>query len=487
METGQTAPEPAPFADMRNHPSTHPQHLGPPCPRASAGRRRQAGKALALALGVGVAGAARAETLIQVFAQAQQYSPALRSAQANYQAALSRVPLARSRLLPQIAAGASLSGNAQNNSENPLLQRFGFPTRWDYVARDINLTATQALYRPADGIGVSQADIGARIAYTQLAQENQHLMVRVAAAYFDVLAAQDSLRSLQEQDKAIVRQLESAKRNFAAGNGTIVDVRDAQARDDLTGARVIAAQNQVALAYSALQQLTGRMPGRPAGLMSDIRLPAPAGDAQSWAQAAENRNLAVEQARLAVDDARLEAKKAATGRLPTVDAYARLDHASTSGGSNLFPFGNRADVASIGVQIQVPIFTGHGVQSHVQETAHLLDKSQADLDTATLAAAQSARAAYLGLESGRAQVKALQAAVQSSQSSLQANETGYKVGVRVNIDVLNVLSQLFEVKRQADKARYDVLVSDLKLKFAAGELSQQDLDAVNALLQPDVP
>ena len=449
--------------------------------------RRRTRTLAALALVLGLACAARAETLIQVFAQAQQYSPALRSAQANYQAALSRVPLARSRQLPQLTAGASLSENAQDNSENPLLQRFGFPTNWNYIARDINITATQSLYRPADGINVSQAEIGARIAYTQLAYQNQNLMVQVAAAYFSVLSAQDSLRSLREQHKAIRQQLASARRNFAAGNGTIVDVRDAQARDDLTGAKVIAARNQVALADSALQQLTGRVPGRLAGLTADIRLPDPGGDLQHWAQAAQGRNLVVEQARLAVEVARLEAKKAATGHLPTVDAYARLDHASTSGGSNLFPFGNRADIASIGVQVQVPIFTGYGVQSHVQETAHLLDKAQADLDTARLAAAQDARAAYLGLESGRAQVKALQTAVRSSQSSLQANETGYKVGVRVNIDVLNALSQLFDMQRQADQARYDVLVSALRLKLAAGELDQQDLDTINALLQPASP
>lgn len=442
---------------------------------------------LTMVLALGVACSGHAETLTQVFAMAQQYSPVLRSAQANYQAALSRVPLARSRQLPQVAAGASLSENAQNNSNNLLLQRFGFPTSWDYIARDINLTATQALYRPADGIHVSQAEIGARIAYTQLVRENQNLMLQVATAYFGVLSTQDSLRSLQEQRKAIDRQLESAKRNFAAGNGTIVDVRDAQARDDLTAAQVIAAQNQLALADSTLQQLTGRPPGALDRLTSGIRLPQAGGNLQSWVQEAHRRNLAVEQARMGVEVARLEARKASTGHLPTVDAYARLDHASTSGGSNLFPFGNRADVASIGVQVQVPIFSGFGVQSHVQETEHLLDKAQADLDTASLAAEQSARVAYLALESGHAQVKALESAVQSSRSSLQANETGYRVGVRVNVDVLNAMSQLFDMERQADQARYGVLLSLLRLQFAAGQLDARGLDNINALLQPHTP
>lgn len=438
---------------------------------------------LALGLSLGMTHLAWSETLAQVFAQAQRHNPALRSAQANYRAALSRVPLARSRLLPQIAAGASLSANAQDNSDNPLLQRFGMPTQWNYTARDLNLTATQALYRPADDIGVSQAEIAARIAYLRLVQENQNLMVQVAARYFDVLAAQDSLRSLQEQQKAMARQVKSAQGNFDAGNGTIVDVRDAQARADLTSAQVLAAQNRLELARSGLQQVAGVTPGSLAGLTPGVRLPAPRGGLLDWARKAEQGNLGVDQARLAVENARLAAKKAGTGNLPTVSAYARIDHASTSGGSALFPFGNRADVASIGVQAQFPLFTGYAVQSQVQETAHLLDKSQADLDSARAAAAQSARAAYLGVQSGMAQVRALDAAIASSRSSVQANETGYKVGMRVNIDVLNALSQWFETRRQADKARYDVLVDDLRLKDAAGQLDIRDLQAVSALLQ----
>jgi len=124
------------------------------------------------------------------------------------------------------------------------------------------------------------------------------------------------------------------------------------------------------------------------------------------------------------------------------------------------------------------------VQSDVEQTAHLLEKSQSDLDSARLAAAQQARAAYLSVQSGLAQVKALDAAIASSRSSLQANETGFKVGMRVNIDVLNALSQLYEPQRQADKARYDVLVNTLRLKNAAGELDRRDIDTLSALLEP---
>lgn len=429
-------------------------------------------------------GTAGAETLAQVFAQAQQYNPALRSAQANYQAALSRVPLARSRLLPQLVAGANLSANAQDNSDNPLLQKFGMPTRWNYTARDINLVATQALYQPADHIGVKQTEVSARIAYLRLVQEYQSLMVQVAARYFDVLAAQDSVHSLEEQEKAVAEQIKSAQANFDAGNGTIVDVRDAQARVDLTAAQVLAAQNQLQLAHSSLQQLIGVPVQALAPLPSTASLSSPAGDLSDWARKAERHNLGVDQARLAVELAQLSAKRAETGNLPTVSAYARLDHNATTDGGPLFPFSNRANVASIGVQMRWPLFTGYAVQSDVEQTAHQLDKSLADLDSARLAAAQDARAAYLGVQSGLAQVKALDAAITSSRSSLEANETGFKVGMRVNIDVLNAVSQLYETQRQVDKARYDVLVNTLRLKNAAGRLEPRDLAAFSAMLTP---
>jgi len=445
---------------------------------------RLARAACLVCCGLGLIGVARAETLAQTLALAQQHNPALRSAQADYQAALSGIPFARSRLLPQLVAGAGISANAHDNSENPLLAKFGMPTTWNYTERDINLVATQALYQPGDRIAVQQAELAARIAYLKFVQQNQTLMLQVASHYFDVLTAQDTLRSLEEQQKAVVEQRASAQANFDAGNGTIVDVRDAQARADLTAAQILSAKNQLQLSQTSLEQVVGtQLRGPLAPLSPAAALQAPVDDLHDWVRNAEEHNLGVDQAKLGVKLAQLSAQKARTGDLPTVSAYARVDHDATSVGGPLFPFGNRANVASVGVQLRWALVTGGAVQSDVEQTAHLLDRSQADLDTARLAAAQQARAAYLSLQSGLAQVKALDAAIASSRSSLQANETGFKVGMRVNIDVLNALSQLYETQRQADKARYDVLINALRLKDAAGQLAPADIAALSALLE----
>lgn len=96
--------------------------------------------------------------------------------------------------------------------------------------------------------------------------------------------------------------------------------------------------------------------------------------------------------------------------------------------------------------------------------------------------AQATRQVYFGVQSGAAQVKALEAAETSTKLALDATKLGYKVGVRVNLDVLNAQTQLYSTQRDLAKARYDVIVNSLKLRQAAGLLSATDIDAVNGLL-----
>lgn len=435
------------------------------------------------ALAAFVAAPAHGADLLRMLDAARLHDPALRAAQAGYRAALARVPQARSALLPQVQAAASVSDNTQRNSENPLLQRFGFATDWDYSARDVSLTATQALYQPAAHIATQQADNAARIAYVRLQQQDQGVMLQLAAAYFERLAAQDALDSLLTQQRATLRQLASAQRNFAAGNGTALDTRDAQARADLLAAQIIAARNRVALADSSLQDITGLPPGPVAPLQAGLRPPVPDGTLDHWTRAAERQAPAVQQARLELDNARLQARIADAGHGPTVDAFARLDRASTSGGSNLFPFGTRAELASIGVQARWPLYTGHRVESQQDEAAALLDQAQANLDGATLAASHAARDALLTLRSDVARLDALNTALASANASVDANRLGWTVGMRVNLDVLNAQAQAFDIQRQADQARDAVLLDGLRLRFAAGDLGSRDLAAVDALLR----
>ncbi len=182
--------------------------------------------------------------------------------------------------------------------------------------------------------------------------------------------------------------------------------------------------------------------------------------------------------------ARLETQKARAGHKPTVDlvgSYSMVNNNGTFGGGSA---DSRVNNAAIGVNFNLPLFAGFSIQNRVRETVSLEEKAKSDLDIAQRGVAQGTRSAFLGVLSGAAQVKAFEAAEASTQSALDANKLGYQVGVRINIDVLNSQSQLFDTKAKLAKARYDVLVGGLRLRQASGTLKADDLQSINGLLKP---
>jgi outer membrane protein len=191
---------------------------------------------------------------------------------------------------------------------------------------------------------------------------------------------------------------------------------------------------------------------------------------------------AIRQLNLALEVARLETQKANAASLPTVDLVARYQTTTNNGSvaSSLFAGSN---AYTVGFNINLPLFSGYSIQNRVKETLSLEDKARADLEAAQRNVAQTTRAAFMGVDSALGQVRAYQAAAISSQSALDANKLGYQVGVRINIDVLNSQSQLYDTKAKLSKARYDVLVGNLKLRQASGILKAADLQAINALLR----
>jgi outer membrane protein len=185
-----------------------------------------------------------------------------------------------------------------------------------------------------------------------------------------------------------------------------------------------------------------------------------------------------------LDIAKLETTKAEAGHKPTLDLVAGYTPTRYKNGKGINSSQIDANTNSVTLAFTMPLFAGFATQNRIKETMALEDKARADLDFAERNVAQATRTAFFGLQSGIGQVNALQAAEASSQSALDANKLGYQVGVRINIDVLNSQSQLFQTKRDLAKARYDVLLGQLKLRQAAGTLTEADLAAVNALLKP---
>ncbi|MFC7208158.1 TolC family outer membrane protein [Comamonas endophytica] len=438
--------------------------------------RRHAGALLALAVGCGFMPLASAQSLVELVERARGHDAIWQARQAETDAAYSRSEQARAGLLPSVGLQAGANRTRTEVSQPAFTLNASSQTA--------TLSAAQPLYRPANRIAYTQGQRSFEIALAQRDAAEQDLIVRTSQAYFDVLAAEDTLRFVQAQKEAVSQQLAFAQRNFDVGNATITDSREAQARFDLIVAQEIAADNDLRVRRLALEQLVG-VPGvRPLPLALPVALPAlsPA-DPQAWVDVSLGTQPQLRQAQLALDVARLETRKAETGHLPTVDLQAGYSINNNPQGTVTAPQGGyKAKSASVGVQLNLPLFAGFSVQNRVKETLSLERKSEADLDQARRNVEQSTRTAFYGVQSGQGQVRALEAAEASSQSALEANRLGYEVGVRINIDVLDAQSQLFQTKRDLALARYNVILGQLKLRQAAGTLGDDDVQAVNALL-----
>lgn len=407
---------------------------------------------------------AHALDLLQVYQEARANDAQFSSARAVLTAGMEREIQARAGLLPVIGLG----GNHARN-DPPSISPFSTNT---YA-----ISLTQPLFRMANWQTYQQGKLSVAASEAQFATEQQDLILRVAQAYFDALAAEDTLASVQAQKTAITEQLASAKRNFEVGTATITDTHEAQARYDLVIAQEFAAQSEVEIRRAALHQIIGRPVGNLAQLRPGVQLtpPQPA-VVNEWVQSAEQQNFGVIAQELAVQIAKSEIKRNRASHYPTVDLEAsrsHIDRALTT---------PRGATNTIGVRWNVPIFTGFATDSRVREAIALEDSARSNLVNARRTAALGARQAFLGVNAGLAQVKALEAAEISSQSALESNRLGYQVGVRINIDVLNAQQQLFTTRRDLARARYDTIINGLRLKSAAGTLDEEDVAQVNALL-----
>ena len=430
---------------------------------------------LAIALGAAGGVPVQAQTLLQLYESARAYDATWQSAKAQYDANLFRAEQAKAGILPSANLGAGLS-RSRFESTVPQVDR-------GITNQTAALSASQPLYRPANFATWEQGKRQVDLAKAQLSAASQDLAIRVSQAYFDVLAAQDTLTFVQAQKAATGEQLASAKRNFEVGTSTITDTREAQARFDLGTAQEIAADNDLSVKKLALDALVGKADVKPVPLALPPTLPQPQpANVDAWVQQSEDNSPAVQQARVAVEIAQLETEKARAGNKPTVDLTASYNVNRNPTGSTLVGTSTRNTTGTVGVSFNLPLFAGFAIQNRIRETLSLEEKAQADLEASRRAVAQAVRTAYFGLVSGQSQVKALEAAEASSQSALEANRLGYQVGVRINIDVLNSQSQLYQTKRDLAQARYNVLLGNLKLRQAAGTLLPEDLAQLNALL-----
>jgi len=430
--------------------------------------------ALAVILGLGSAASAQAQSLLELYQMARAYDSTYLAAKSLADSRQYAVKQVEALAWPQANATANANHNRTDYPDTT-----GIPTR-SLDSQGASLNARAPLFNRANSVTIEQARKSLDVARYDLDIAEQDLIVRVGQAYFDVLGAQDTLAAASANKTAINEQLASAKRNFEVGTATITDTREAQARFDLATAQEIAADNDLVTKRIALDQLVGRSNVQPRQLAVPVALPATAAiPVDDLVGRAAEEHPAVRRARVGFDVAQLETEKARAQRLPTVDAVASVQSGRGTIAANVTGYNS---VGSVGLQVNVPLYSGGSIQNRIRETLILEERARNDLEAARRTVTQTTRQAYYTLQSAAAQVKALEAAEASSQLALEATQLGYRVGIRVNVDVLNAQSQLYQTRRDLARARYDLLLGTLRLRQASGRLVPSDILGIDALL-----
>lgn len=428
-------------------------------------------------------GLTHAADLLDVYRLAQTNDPAFEAARYTLEAVQQKLPQARAGLLPVVAANGSDGRTRADTtfSNTPTLTRD--VKNWNWA-----LQLTQPVIRIQNLFAYSESESLVEQAAAQFAQAEQDLVLRVGQAYFDVVVAEDGITVADAQVRAMGEQLAIAKRGFEAGTTTITDVHEARSRVDLARSQHVTTLNELEAKRSELEKVVGQMPDKLSVLRPSVVAPRPEpDDPQAWIGQAKENNPAVRAQRAALAASEATVNKNRAEHLPTVDFTASYG-GNYSSGSLTTPVDYTTQTKSkvVGLQLNVPIFSGGATSAKVAEAIATRYKTRADLEVARRQAGGDARQAFAGIANGLAQIEALDSAVTSGQSAVKGNQVGYKLGIRINIDVLNAEQQLYTSQRDLTKARYDTLFQGLKLKAAAGVLSEADLAVINGLLGPRV-
>lgn len=418
---------------------------------------------------------ANAEDLMTVYQIAMANDPVVLKAQANKQAQEYQIDRAMSALLPQIGFSMGYDKvDTDFNAINPITGTTGS----DSTTFTRGISLNQELFNLSSWKGLDIAEKQALQADANYRLAQQALIIRVSNAYFAVLSRLDDLEFVKAEKRAIERQLEQTKERHAVGLTAITDVHEAQAQFDNSVAREIVATNDVETAREELREITGKYHSK-LNLLNTAKFSTvtPKQKSPDFVKQAEQNNIELQVAKVTLDIAEEQIEAAKAGHYPKLTLSASYGDALDDG---TMP---RSDSTSIGLNFSVPIYQGGGTQAAVNQAQAFYVASSEDFEQTFRNVSKSVRTSYNQVISDIATYKALEQAVVSAQSALQATEAGFEVGTRTIVDVLLSTRNLYDARRNLSAVRYRYVVSTLGLKQAAGTLSANDLEAINRGLQ----
>lgn len=420
---------------------------------------------------------AQANGLLELYGKALLSDPVYASARSEREAADTLVTQARGQLLPQLNGSWSKTRNDQN-VRNTLLRR---EADFEFTSRSASLDLRLALFRPQLWAGYLQSEAQVLQAEGSFRQAHQDLIIRLSGAYFDVLLAEDNVALAREQKNAVAEQLAQAKRYFSAGVGTVTDINEAQARYDTIVAQEIAAENTLEVRIRSLEMIVGETYRNLYRLGDRLRLESPLpNDVDAWLTFAHENNPQIKSREAGLEVAQREVQKSLAAHLPTVDVVASRSRSEDPSYTTL---NTRSWNDAVGVQVNIPLFSGGTTQGRADQSAAFRRKAENDLESARRATVLSTRQEYLNVVSGVAQVRALEQSVKSNELALYSARRGQEAGMRTSFDVLNAQQLVFSAKRDLAKAKYDYVMARLKLRAAAGLVDESDIILVDGWLE----
>lgn len=439
-----------------------------------------------------------AEDLVQVYQSARTADPTLATVEAQKRSIGESVAQARSALLPQISGSAGIVRDDNSQSTIGLTNLNGqigtglFGLNNLTYSRRYQVQASQTLFDFSKFSQLRASHASAAAGESNYTAAEQNLILRVATNYFAVLTGEDALLFAQANEKALARQLDQAEQRFEVGLSAITDVHDARAKHDSAVAGTINARNAVDDAREALSEIIAKPVGDLKHLRDNLPLEAPTpSDPEAWVALALKQNPALVASQHTIDAAEYSIQTQRSGHLPTLTAsFIRSDIPSWGNGNQ---YDSRNNIAghsnglsgdtSIGVTLNIPIFTGGFTSSKVRQSIADRDIAQDQFETQRRTVVHQIRTAYRSVVAGISEVQARKQAVVSAQSALDATRAGFEVGTRTIVDVLLSQQGLLQAQSDYSQARHGVVINDLKLRDFAGSIAPKDLDAVNALLE----
>jgi len=413
-------------------------------------------------------GNALALDLVQSYELARKADPVFLGASEKYQADKLVLRQADSALLPTISGTAGVTRYQTSGPSG------------DFDAQGYTLTLTQPILNFGVFAGIGQARAEVRRAEAEYSAAQQNLMLRVSQVYLGALAAQDGVELAQAERDAISQQLEVAEGRLSAGLGTITEVHDARARFQFAEASLLDAKNKLSDSLEALSELTGSTSESLKALKSEIPTVRPQPENQEqWVDTAEKQNLSILASQATYDASRKQVQLQRSGHFPSLSLFGRISDTESS--PAMPTTDGRND--SVGIQLTVPIFQGGYVNASTSQAAHLREAARQQLEASRRNTRRLTRNAYAGVVTGIERVAALKQSVIAGESALTAKQTGFEAGINTNLDVLNAQRDLFIAKRDYAQTRYTYILDLLRLKQAAGQLNEKDLQEVNGWLQ----